>query len=271
MLIDVNLPRILQARGMREREAHALLRALEDNDNDHMPYEDVIYSLSLALGAPYVSDGTMAMNMYDAAISKGVRLVESGRPSRQSGSSITGTTVIIDQEIPQSVAAGLVGRHLKDLIEHPLLPGEEIIVAVRSGDGETAADIAPKHVSVAVGARATLMDMTLERRNLARKRAADVRMAGACKGLTPRVAISSILSFTISTMLTGLIGQIAGLRAPGLWSFTLCGAAASLIAVVLFARSQMLQEDPGLYERVDTMRSERLADRRRAILENGEA
>lgn len=266
MLIDVNLPRILQARGMREREANALLRALDERVAD-MPRQDVADALAFALGSISVGNGDYGGERYDAAIAKGVRLVEAefGHNGTR-----TGTTVVVGHEIPQTAAVNLVGKPLRTLIDHPLLPGDETIHDVRVGNGETAVDILPRHDAVAVAARATIMDMALEKRVLARHRAKDVRDAGAMTGFTPAIAKRSVTIVAISVITVLLIGWIGGMRDGTLAFFTLSAAASSTLVMVLIAVRMMRREDPGLSERVENMRVDRLIERRRSILERGE-
>lgn len=47
------------------------------------------------------------------------------------GLNFTGDAVMINQRLPETIRTALVGRPLSALIDHPLLPGDEKIIAIR--------------------------------------------------------------------------------------------------------------------------------------------
>lgn len=284
MLIDPILPTILQARGLSRRDAAAALRAHHEKHR-HSVTPEATYLIEHALGSPNYSDGEYGEDKYDIAIGKGVRLVErsSGglagmRFAAGGGTHRAGTFVVIDKVLPTTVVTSLLGKELHHLIDHPLLPRDAVIRDIQAvGDG-TEVHIHSTFEELPVLLPATRNDMEIARRSWARMRRDQVRETGANNGMSP-----SVRSLAARRALVPSGCAIAG--AVAVWNGTGPGDAGARIAAVLVAmlvtawacirayvrmRRHVEAEDHGLLPRLRDLRTRRIMERRKAILEGTE-
>lgn len=254
MLVHDMLPDLLVARGLDRRHAAALLRAVQNHDEDDRAHfgqvvdiNDVIHDLAHALGCDdmTVNDGAL---QYDAAIARGVTL----RAGQGSWRSLPDMTIVVKGEIPTTTITALQDQPLRRLVDHPLIPGDTTILSLGVGDGRTTASIKPRGSPIAVVARATQMDMAMLRWRLWLKRRRDVRISGAAEGLTPLTVLIA-MTFVSAAVTAAVVAPT--LVAP----IAIMG-----IAIVAW---RFGREDKALEERLWDMRYRRLAERRKSILE----
>lgn len=250
--IDVNLPRILAARGMSRRQIGATLRALEDQEAGHLPLGDAYYEMALALGGTALNtdDGHLS---YNAAIAKGVRMRE--MPATSKGNGHTSTTVVVRGEIPTTAITAMIGAPLSRLVEHPLLPEGAQIVGMHTADGETHAYVETRRRSIAVEAPATLNDIAVVRCRMWWRHRRNALDAGAVEGMSPRTIAYLLCILATGALVAWMIGHVAE---TATWT--------ALIALA-FGVYRYGRDDEGLDDRLWDMRRKRLADRRTAILE----
>jgi hypothetical protein len=254
MLVHDMIPDLLVARGLDRRHASALLRAVQNHDEDDRAHfgqavdiNDVIHDLAHAMGCDdmTIKDGAL---QYDAAIARNVTL----RAEQSSWKALPDMTIVVKGEIPTTTITALQDQPLRRLVDHPLLPGDIAIRGISVGDGRTTASIRPCGSPIAVVARATQMDMAMLRWRLWLKRRRDVRISGAAEGLTPLTVLIA-MAFASAAVTSAIVAPT--LVAP----IAIVGIA---IVVWRFGR-----EDKALEERLWDMRYRRLAERRKSILE----
>lgn len=273
MLIDPILPKVLLGRGMSRGEAAAALRCHQETLR-YTREPEAEYAIKKALGSPILSDGDYGQVKYDIAIGKGVRLMEH---KVSSTGTVTGTTVVIDRVLPTTVVTALLHKELHHLIDHPMLPRDAIIYAIRTKPDETEVDIMSMPQELAVVLPATQSDLARARRTWARTRREEVREAGAIYGMCPwvvkralkrastpaAVVISCVMTTWFATDGGGGTGTAVRHATMALAVLVLAGIATWTL---LRMRHDAGREDDGLIARLDDLRSRRIMERRRAIL-----
>lgn len=276
MLIDPIVPRILQARGLSRREAAAALR-VHHLSHRFETTEEADFVIRHALACETYDEGEYTGTRYDIPICKGVRLVErsgGGRFAPKGVHAMTGTVVVVDKVVPTTVTNTLVGRPLRDVVDHPLLPGDATIRDVQVTETTTEIGIPSNSEELAVVMPATQNDLELTMAAWVRMRRVQVLAAEANHGMSPRVRDHVLRRAVLPTSLTVSIPLAAWFAAGGNPLLRLA-AAVGFVLLALFTalryrsdvRRAVEAEDSALLPRLRDMRDRMIAERRTAILE----
>lgn len=263
MLIDADLPRVLMARGLSRRQAAACLRTIEDDDLTGFA-AGVSTLLAEALGTTRLKWGSWGQGIsYDMPIGKGVML-------EYHCDTIPSMRLILDEEIPSTMAIALVDRKVRELIEHDLLPSDRTIRQVDVGEGRTIVriDCHPKDISSIIPA--SQRDLEIARYAWRRMRRRDAWSAGAVTGLTIRCGIRTGALFAcmaaggmaIAHLFGGMQDQTV------VRTIAILGASALIPAALLWR--DITREDTGLSQRITDLRWRRIVQRREAMMEGRE-
>jgi hypothetical protein len=264
MLIDRDLPRLIEARGMDPSLGAAALRVVSKMLY-HRPrhHEEALHCLCEALGCLDFGQGRRGTG-FDMALGQGVKLIANHLDAG-------GSTIVLPSVMPEAMQNAILDGPLSKVVDHAIL-GQRIVKNIGVVGPNTYLRLDDQDVDVAIAMPARKRDLDRAHVVWAEMRERHLVEAGATEGWSAKVVTTTIKRFivvevvaivlaAILTASTDVAGGVVGLVIGTLVAI----AMAALTGYVLSRR-----EDHDLNPRLQDLRRRRLAARREALLSGTE-
>lgn len=260
MLIDRDLPRLIEARGMDRSLGAAALRVVSkmwyDTSRHH---EEALHCLCETLGC---LDFGLSRNGpgFDMALGEGVRLIANHLDAG-------GSTIVLPSVMPESIQNAILGRPLSKIVDHGIL-GPRIVEKIEVVGPDTYLRLDHQGVDVAIAMPARKRDLdrahvvwaAMRKRHLVEAEATEGWSAKVASKTTKRFLVVEAVAIVVAGMLratTDVVGGVTGL---------VIGTLVAIALAALTGHALSRRADHDLNPRLQDLRRRRLAARREALL-----
>lgn len=260
MLIDKDLPRLIEARGMSPSLGAAALRVMSKmRYSSHAHREEAMHCLCEALGCLTFGSGRYDSG-YDMVLGQGVRLI-TGHDD------MLGISVVLPEVIPETIQSSLLGGPLSRVVDHAIL-GSRTVKSIKVVGADTYLTLDYQDVDVAIAMPARKRDLDKAHAVWTAMRERQLVEAGATEGWSAKVAGKTTKRFiVVETVAIALAGILtATTDVVGGMTALVVGTLMAIALAAITGHALSRREDHDLNPRLQDLRWRQLAARREALL-----